>query len=372
MNAASFSPQQTAAIDAVGAWLAAGERQVFRLFGYAGTGKTTLAKHLASLQNKPVRFGAFTGKAAKVLRNKGCADASTIHGMIYKSELDEKTGLYSYQKDHDAMSDVGLVIIDECSMVGEDVGKDLLSFGKPVLVLGDPAQLPPVNGAGFFTEHDPDFMLDEVHRQASESPILRLATDIRLGKMPQWSMSVGDLKVIPTEEVDREAVLAADAVLVGRNQTRANYNRRIRELRGYYGAFPNEGETLICLKNDRAAHVMNGGLWSVHKRKRSLNSPDGEVLRFELEDQDRPGHYQPVKVFEHFFQGPERIKELPWQSKRGTQEFDYGYAITVHKSQGSQWRDVMVFDESGVFGPDRGRHLYTAVTRAAEKLTLVI
>ena len=58
-------------------------------------------------------------------------------------------------------------------MVDEDLGRDLLSFGKPVLVLGDPAQLPPVKGGGFFTEAEPDVMLTEVHRQAADNPIIR-------------------------------------------------------------------------------------------------------------------------------------------------------------------------------------------------------
>lgn len=368
----TFSPQQSDAINAVRDWLSSRNEQVFRLFGYAGTGKTTLAKHLASLQNKQVRFGAFTGKAAKVLRGKGCDGASTIHSMIYKAEIDDATGLFHYVLDKDAMADVSLVIIDECSMVDEKLGRDLLSFGKPVLVLGDPEQLPPVNGGGFFTEHDPHFMLDEVHRQAAESPILRLATEIRLGNVPRQPFVADSLRVITTADVDREDVLAAGAVLVGRNLTRTNYNRRIRALRGYRGEFPQKGESLICLRNDRTANVMNGGLWTVHKTKKPLNSAEGKILRFEIEDQDQPGLFTPVKVFEHFFQGADRVRALPWQAKRGTQEFDYGYAITVHKSQGSQWRDVYLFDESGVFGPDRHRWLYTAVTRASEKLTVVI
>ena len=85
-----FTPHQDAALKAVAAWLKArpgsrGTPQVFRLFGYAGTGKTTLARHLAEGVDGRVVFGAFTGKAALVMRRKGCADASTIHSMIYRA-----------------------------------------------------------------------------------------------------------------------------------------------------------------------------------------------------------------------------------------------------------------------------------------------
>jgi hypothetical protein len=143
--------QGNAALSAVADWLGRGTPQVFRLFGYAGTGKTTLAKHLAENVDGDVVFGAFTGKAASVLRAKGCHDASTIHSMIYRSkESDEGGPLFALNRSGPAAK-ADLIVIDECSMVDQDLGRDLLSFGKPVLVLGDPAQLPPVKGGGFFT-----------------------------------------------------------------------------------------------------------------------------------------------------------------------------------------------------------------------------
>ena len=71
-------------------------------------------------------------------------------------------------------------MIDECSMVDEELGRDLLSFGKPILVLGDPAQLPPVKGGGFFTETAPDVMLTEIHRQAEGSAIIRASRAARV------------------------------------------------------------------------------------------------------------------------------------------------------------------------------------------------
>ena len=139
----SWSPQQDAALKAVAEWLRRGDRPVFRLFGYAGTGKTTLAKHIAEDVDGEVAFGAYTGKAALVLRSKGCPDASTIHSMIYRSRESDEGGPQFVLNRQSPAAKADLIIIDECSMVDEELGRDLLSFGQPVLVLGDPAQLPP-------------------------------------------------------------------------------------------------------------------------------------------------------------------------------------------------------------------------------------
>src|SRR4051812_26898894 len=162
-----FTPHQDAALKAVAAWLKAkpgkgSTPQTFRLFGYAGTGKTTLARHLAESVAGKVLYAAFTGKAAQVMRSKGCRGASTIHSLIYKArESGEETPNFELWDDAPAAS-AKLIVIDECSMVDAELGGDLLSFDVPLLVLGDPAQLPPIQGGGFFTEARPDIMLTEV------------------------------------------------------------------------------------------------------------------------------------------------------------------------------------------------------------------
>jgi exodeoxyribonuclease-5 len=133
-----------------------GTPPVFRLFGYAGTGKTTLARHIADGVDGEVKFAAFTGKAALVMRNKGCDNASTIHSLIYRAR---ESGVEqpSFELWDDApASKAKLIVIDECSMVDAELGRDLMSFDCPLLVLGDPAQLPPIQGGGFFTDSEPD------------------------------------------------------------------------------------------------------------------------------------------------------------------------------------------------------------------------
>jgi exodeoxyribonuclease V len=196
----TWSDQQEQALKSVKDWMSDNDSQVFRLFGYAGTGKTTLAKEIASLAKGNVMFGAFTGKASLVMRRKGCKGASTIHSMIYTLE-DESFGQPKFVLNGDSdVKDAKLVVIDECSMIDEALAKDLLSFGTKILVLGDPAQLPPVKGAGFFTEAQPDFMLTEVHRQAKENPIIALSMRIREGE-PLDVGTYGASRVIQRKDI---------------------------------------------------------------------------------------------------------------------------------------------------------------------------
>jgi exodeoxyribonuclease-5 len=366
-----FSPQQDAALVAVARWLKArpgenGHPQVFRLFGYAGTGKTTIARHLAEAVDGKVAYAAFTGKAALVLRSKGCDGAGTIHSLIYRSRGEsEEAPTFVLNPDGPA-SKAKLIVIDECSMVDEDLGRDLLSFGVPVLVLGDPAQLPPVKGGGFFTEAEPDAMLTEIHRQEADDPIVHLAMKVREG----GRLAIGNhglSRVISRDAVEREAVLEADQVLVGLNKTRRAYNSRIRDLLGRTSPMPVAGDKLVCLRNDRQKGLLNGGLWTVSE----LRSSKSKLITMRLmPEEDIGAKAVKVSVMPAFFEGGEEA--LPYELRRHSDEFDYGYALTVHKAQGSQWDNVYLFDESWAFREHRQRWLYTALTRAAKQVTVVV
>ena len=265
-----FTPQQDAALVAAANWLkdARGRAAIFRLFGYAGTGKTTLARHLAKGVDGKVLFAAFTGKAACVMRSKGCYGASTIHSLIYKPrESNEETPSFDLWDEAPA-SKAKLIVIDECSMVDAELARDLMSFGVPLLVLGDPAQLPPIQGGGFFTDAKPDAMLTEVHRQARDNPIVRLSMDIRAGN-PLALGRYGDTQVVRRSELDPRRVLESDQVLVGRNVTRRAYNARLRERRGFADALPMTGDKLVCLRNNRRKGLFNGGLWNVAEKPKT-------------------------------------------------------------------------------------------------------
>ena len=358
--------EQTNALGAVGRWMKGGQSQVFRLFGYAGVGKTTLARHIAETADGETAFAAFTGKAAMVMRSKGCTGAVTIHSLIYRANEVEEGGAPTFTLNQDGpASKAGLIVIDECSMVDEELGRDLASFGKPILVLGDPAQLPPVKGGGYFTDRDPDVMLTEIHRQAKGDPILQLAHRAREGLAIEAGR-YGQSSVIARGDVTAEMVMGADQVLVGTNKTRRAYNGRMRQLKGFDGVLPVAGDRLVCLRNERRKGLTNGGLWTVA----ALAPMRKDFVRMTLAPEDGAGA-KSVKVAVHkaFFEGLEG--DLPFPVRRESDEFDYGYALTVHKAQGSQWDDVLLFDESYAFREHRSRWLYTAITRAAKKLTLV-
>ncbi len=346
-----FAPQQDEALKAVAKWLKEGREPLFRLFGYAGTGKTTLARHFAENVDGEVLFAAFTGKAAQVLRSKGASNAKTIHSLIYRPRgeeevSDEETGktsiapMFSINR-QSPVAKAALVVVDECSMVDEALGRDLMSFGTPILVLGDPGQLPPVSGGGYFTNQEPDYLLTDIHRQARDNPIIQLAMQVREGKDIGYG-DYGAARVIGRNEVDQTLVLDADQVLVGTNRTRRRYNQR--------------------------KGLLNGSLWQVMSSSKETVKP-GINLMIRPEDDDMDRGAAKIKLLKAAFENLE--EEIPWSTRKRYDEFDFGYALTVHKAQGSQWNNVVLFDESFAFRDTRERWLYTAITRAAETLTVV-
>jgi len=345
---------------------------VFRLFGFAGTGKTTIAKELAGEVKGMVHFACFTGKAALVLRKKGCFGASTIHSLIYKPvRLPE--GRVEFELDEEsAAADAALLVIDEVSMVGQDIALDLLSFGCKVLVLGDPAQLPPVVGEGFFINAEPDFMLTEVHRQAQDNPIIRMSMDVREGrglKVGEYGSSI----VVPRFRLKHDElqniVVTSDQVLCGTNRTRQILNSQIRVHKGLVGvphpAMPTVGDRLVCLKNKRDKNLFNGGLFDV------LSVANDEVAsQMEVRSLDEDDHNVDIRVPAELFIPSDKKKN--WYDFLSYEEFTYGWALTVHKSQGSQWDNVTVFDESASFRENAAKHMYTAITRAADRVTVIV
>ena len=157
-------------------------------------------------------------------------------------------------------------------------------------------------------------------------------------------------------------------MLVGLNKTRRAYNKRLRELLGFKAALPEVGEKLVCLRNDKTKGLLNGAIFRVQQGV-------GRAPRALSHEPDRRRGARAAKpirvgVLPAFFEGSE--ESLSYAQRRESDEFDYGYALTVHKAQGSQWDDVVLFDESWAFRENRERWLYTGVTRAAKSLTVVV
>jgi exodeoxyribonuclease-5 len=432
----TFTPSdmQRNAINAIKHWYEnrSKEQQVFRVFGYAGTGKTTIVSHaIGELGLKPgtaglggdVLYAAFTGKAALVMTRKG-TPACTIHSLIYHVSEPTEAEIEQLKKDisdiaarlsilgpaerqfeelrlrklelqlkdihkprfslnpGSVLRDAKLLVLDEVSMVGDEMARDLLSFGKPILVLGDPGQLPPVKGEGAFTKVQPDIMLTEVHRQAVESAIIRLATLAREGRPIGYGEHDAFVWKMRREQVDPHQLLHGGQVICGKNATRLQLNLAMKQAAGFPGVYPiGSGEKIICLKNRNDIGVINGMFLSLTDVEDEdelfltarIATEDGTGIGADEEQGDKPERFKIYKGHfeDHVAFDPDR-EQRDYRKKRGCIEAVWGWAITCHKSQGSQWENIIVFDDGlGRTQQDRARWLYTAITRAERGLVLL-
>ena len=316
---------------------------------------------------------AFTGKAAYVLRKKSVDHAQTIHSMIYRLREDPETGTLKFELDSQGpATDAELIVLDECSMVPEPMADDLRSFGTKLLVVGDPGQLPPVKGQGAFTAREPDAFLSEIHRQAIDSPIIRLATMARKGERIPVGDYGGGVKVVPYNADAAPYVYDAKTQpIVGLNRVRWVLTQRVRARLGFDSRLPQPGEPLLCCRNNHKTGMFNGQQGRLQAPlEDSLDGHGVNELVAHMEDHERAVETQAHPyLFEAHFTGSAKPPELPRHVK--VDHFDWGYVLTCHKSQGSQWPRVTVVDDSAAFRADRDRWLYTAITRAESELTLI-
>jgi exodeoxyribonuclease-5 len=424
-----LSAEQERARAAILSWYRSSDRKPwFLVEGPAGSGKSSVITATTDSIDGKVLYAAPTGRAALVMRKKGCPHAMTLHSLLYtpkgmggnrkqvellrdlqsgkdvkaqlmsmlqaelvvleaQFEIDRKNnsncrepGRIKSIKDalksgltqlgdlvsasplfqlnpESALKDADLLVIDESSMVPEAVLQDALSFGVPILLQGDRNQLPPVKSTSPLLTTAPDFSLQEVHRQAKDSPIIYLATLARLGK----SLPLGTHgNCLVTQDACEEEAMAADQIIVGTHKRRWAVNDRAREIMGYKGIFPNIGERVICRSNDHKVGLLNGEQFKVTFFKEGKYSSRIGVSNDELSTiQSCHNDY-----FHH--------KEPNPYTKKSAQCFDFGWSITCHSAQGGQFPSVYVVDESRKFGADRNRWLYTAATRPSEKLVVRI
>lgn len=389
--------------------------QIFVLCGYAGTGKTVLIDHavrrLSLTAGESAVFVAPTGKAASVLIRSG-TPASTVHSLIYTREedieVDENGEVVSerflrFVRKESLPKDIKLIVVDETSMVSDDVLRDLLSFGIKCLFCGDPAQLPPVNGSNTLLSM-PCATLTKIVRQEEGNPIVRLAERVREGGFPEYGSYGEEVVVLSRRSLGQEArkklFLEADQVIVGTNRTRGYLNREIRSFLGFpaEALLPCDGEKIICTLNDWSKpldeegnfHLVNGIIGTAY------NVREGEdglaLLDFKpdfLADTvyDLPfdtGIFREGRYFHGYgnkaclLQNGALVHESNYEALRRFKvrredticRFEFAYAVTCHKAQGSEYDFVVVVDESGLF--ENGREwLYTAITRARKRLVIL-
>lgn len=350
--------------------------------GYAGTGKSTLISILVEelgYRDYDVAYCTYTGKAALVLKNKGNKGALTIHKLIYESYMRRDGTFVNRLKKF--IGYFKLIIVDEVSMVPQDLFTALLSFGIPIVGLGDPFQLPPVTGDSTLL-HNPDVFLTQIMRQEEDSEIIQLSMKIRNGERidPFIGKSV---QIIAKNDICSGHFLWADQVICATNKTRREYNDVIRQLKGFNGDLQN-GEKLICLNNywddiTRFGDILvNGSIGEatnvVYVENNFLRRPAYRVTFF-AEGSMGPLEHLPID-YNYLHNGqPSFSPQEMFRIKSKIlvpRVFDFGYCITAHKAQGGEWDKVLVFEERFPFDEmEHARWLYTAVTRASKKLVLV-
>ncbi len=357
--------QQTACF-MIQTWFEEGLKPSFKLGGYAGTGKTTLLKALRQKLHDArasTRVAAFTGKAVNVLQRKGIGDATTIHSLIYEVEIGVGGVLnFHLRSKQDVQAD--LIIIDEASMISTELYEDLCSFGIPLLFVGDPGQLEPV-GDNPNLMAQPDFVLNKIHRQAESSPIITFANDVRRGI--KITTQKKDGLTVRDKQLSWREVLAHDQVICAKNATRKMLNEKYRRLQGNPTDRIVPDDKIIVLRNNQNLGVFNGMLLFVDSIIEEQNS---HWIVNAHDEVDRKFSRLPIWK-EPFSKEVGTTPTLP-RVKDNIQVVwcDFGYAITCHKSQGSEWDKVLVWHE---FMPphiwDMKRWSYTAITRAAKELT---
>lgn len=384
----TLNPDQCRALELVVERLTKDPFRPVRIDGYAGTGKTTLAMHIPKALGTTATFAAYTGKAVNVMRQKGCKDAMTLHSLLYKpvfnprrAELQQrleqtidlkvrqkliaelaKYPVHYVKRPEPLVAPGGLLIVDEVSMVSEDLGRDILSLRPRLVVLGDPAQLPPVQGPGFFHRGKPDALLTKIERADLTSSPCVLGQAIRESTDKHFGIAE---HVRPLKEFSERDLLKYDQVICGRNDTRWKLTNAIREevFEDKVSPAPQHGEPIMFLRNSKDQGVFNGQIATV------LDTIPGPKKTYYLVVQTDEGT-RTISVPREGFHNQEGQEHA---ARRGVGvPATFAYVITAHKAQGSEWDNVLIFvDPPSRSLIDQRRWLYTAVTRAAKTVTVV-
>ncbi len=361
--------------------------------GYAGTGKTTITGHIVDrLRPKKIAFACYTGKAKGVLESKLRATKSlidgdsigTIHSLVYSPIPKEKREMKDgkehistwaeFSKRYEDEFPYDVIIIDEASMVSQMIFEDLSEIGVPILAIGDHNQLPPV-GSKFNLMAEPMARLETIHRQAKDNPIIQLSVTAReIGEIPHGFLTADIGKTIDGTIVNRLAPNIEDwTILCGTNKKRVRINKFIRDKKFTISPeTPQIGEKVICLQNNHKVGIFNGMIGTIKK-----------IEIFEqhwyLAEIDMVTHTYYGKIFRYQFNNEKTCKDTMLQCENLHPEefgdlFDYAYCLSVWKAQGSEFDNVVFYEEQNVrrwIGKDFGRFIYTALTRSKKRLIVI-
>ena len=356
--------------------------------GFAGTGKSTLVSFVIEAlgldPEEDVAYATYTGKAALVLKEKGCPNAQTTHRLLYQS-FPRADGTFYHKVKRPLDNDYKLIVVDEISMLPKEMWELLLSHRIHVIALGDPFQLPPIGDDNGVLGR-PHIFLDQIMRQEEDNEIIRLSMDIREGK-PLYPFKGKNVQIVSPREVVDGMFTWADQVIVGKNITRRNFNERMRGL-VLPGAesSPAPNDKVICLKNEwnnlnaLGDPLVNGLIGHIEWIRTEENVP---FITKRLRMHFMPDDYPEVEAMYHnlavdyniFATGEPTINKNNFRripSIFHPLQFDYGYAITCWKAQGSEYNKVLLFEENHPFDKvEHQKYLYTGITRARDKIVIV-
>lgn len=367
--------------------------------GYAGSGKSTLVRFIIDAlssygikEETDVCFACYTGKAAQVLIDKGNKNSMTTHKLIYQA-FPRPDGTFSYIPKKEL--EYKVIIVDECSMLPKKMADKLLSYyGIYVVFCGDPGQLPPINKDDDNHLLDrPHIFLDQIMRQAEDSGIIQLSMKVREGNNID-NFKSDDAIVLPSSELNTGMLEWADIILCATNKTRTQINQQMRNLYGLSGA-PKDGDKIINLHNDwnrfseEGNALTNGVIGYIHNPYESwvhtppfARIPFNEIKVYTGEFISETGdNFGALTIDKSLIDTgtPSLSNKQKYLLRKNEKtrvlmpyEFDYAYAITCHKSQGSSWKNVLVIEEGFPFvKEEHQKWLYTAITRAEEKVVVV-
>ena len=361
----------------------------------AGTGKSTLIKFIIAALDIPpeeVCYVAYTGKAAQVLKQKGCPNPITAHKLLYRAKP-MPNGTYKFEPKISLDDEYKIIIVDEVSMLPKEMWLKLLSHRVHVIACGDPFQLPPIDkDSDNHVLDNPHIFLDEIMRQAYDSEIIRFSMWIREGKpINQFSATGQQVMFIDSKNIVSGMYDWADQILCATNAKRNEINQNMRKIKGF-GPEPQIGDKVIGLRNQwdffsngltNPSPLTNGTIGIIqHLDKNIIHAPRWisenpiPVLYTTIIDENNdtfdyvPIDYTALTTGQKFLNGKQE-----YQMRKSNKcsdppfEFAYAYGITGHKSQGSEWNKVMVYEERFPFEKEEhARWAYTAATRASEKL----
>jgi exodeoxyribonuclease-5 len=392
---------QAQAFNEIQRWLTARVKdpklpQIYRLGGHAGSGKTTLLTEVTRFcEAEGIRYAlaTFAGKAADVLRRKGLDSAQTIHSLIYKpnhtamaevrrlneqlkheglSPEERKALQADLKKQRDlqwtlrtTLDDTDLLVIDEASMVSGRITNQLKSFGRPILAVGDPAQLPPVElsptSDPLFFSQTPDSKLEGKHR---------FGTQALLGEVASAARSNQPIPGEAITPLPRVNLLDFDVILVHSNVNRWKYVHAVRGAQGKPLDQPVPGDRITFWQNNREYGVFNGGSAVVQ----AISEAEKAATKYPawaVEAVSDTGEPLSLTVDKRGFRDQAALDDAAKHRKSDSVIASFSEALTVHKAQGSEWPRVLIADHPNVGdGESRVRWRYTAVTRASEALVL--